>query len=185
MTATYDRDTPLSTAEAVEVRRFDVGESAVRRTKRRYAHELYPHAEEFEVRPLAVEVPYLYAMALGFDLQDTGWYDVEPRSIAGDRTMYLIKSRELALIADAVLQGLTGDAAWSWAIERMDYEGEWVYERAEHYGVDMDRIKPYPCGPEPEHHDHLGPEDRRGFRLVTRMQGRESDCVECTEAAPA
>ena len=31
------------------------------RTKRRYAHELYPHAGEYEVRPLAVEVPYLYA----------------------------------------------------------------------------------------------------------------------------
>ena len=27
-----------------------------RRTKRRYAHELYPHAEEGETRPLEVEV---------------------------------------------------------------------------------------------------------------------------------
>ena len=36
-----------------------------RRTKRRYAHELFPHPDECEVRPLAVEVPYLYARAIG------------------------------------------------------------------------------------------------------------------------
>ena len=47
-------------------------EVAKRRTKRRYAHELYPHADEFEVRKLAVEVPYLYARAIGFEIEGTG-----------------------------------------------------------------------------------------------------------------
>ena len=31
-----------------------------RRTKRRYAFELFPHADEGEVRPLSIDVPYLY-----------------------------------------------------------------------------------------------------------------------------
>ena len=39
-----------------------------RRTIRRYAHEMYPHAEEGETRALAVEVPYLYARAVGLDV---------------------------------------------------------------------------------------------------------------------
>lgn len=174
-------ETPeLSVEEAVKVTAFGLDRPA-RRTKRRYAHELYPHAEEFEVRPLTVEVPYLYAMAVGFDVQGTGWFDVEPPRIAGDRTMYLIKSRELALLADALLQGLTGDEAWSWAGERMDYEGEWVWDRATHYGIDIDTIKPYPCGPEPDHHDHLGEPDSRGWKVVTRVAGTEADCEECTE----
>lgn len=53
-----------------------------RRTKRRYAHELYPH-EEGTIRPLEVEVPYLYARALGLEIGGTSWLTVEPRSIAG------------------------------------------------------------------------------------------------------
>ena len=36
----------------------------VRRTIRRYAHEIYPHGNEGETRDLAVEVPYLYARAI-------------------------------------------------------------------------------------------------------------------------
>lgn len=42
-------------------------------TIRKYAHELYPHAAEGEVRPLAVEVPYLYARMVGLSPFDTGW----------------------------------------------------------------------------------------------------------------
>lgn len=153
-----------------------------RQTKRKYAHELYPHPSDDEVRPLTVDVPYLYARAIGFEVRGTGWFDVEPRSEAGERTMYLIEARYLALVADALLQGLTGDEAWTWATERANDEtGEWIGNRSEVYGVDYYAIKPYPCGPEPEHHDHLGPEDRRGFRLVTRVQGKESECEECTE----
>ena len=45
------------------------------RTIRRYAHEIYPHPEEWEVRPLEADVPYLYAIAIGLDLNGTGWHD--------------------------------------------------------------------------------------------------------------
>ena len=157
-------------------------ETAQRRTKRRYAHELYPHAGEWEVRPLAVEVPYLYARMAGLSLFGTSWTQVEPRVAAGERTMQYIAAAEVALLADALAQGLTGDEAWRWAAERVTEDLEMAYERAAHYGVPLDRIKPYPCGPEPEHHDHLDePDPRRGWRTVTRVEGRESDCPDCTE----
>lgn len=162
-------------------------DAPARRTKRRYAHELYPHPGEFEVRPLAVEVPYLYARAHGMRVDDTGWFDLfhsdEGKWVCTQRTLLLIASRSAALVADALLQGLTGDEAWEWAHSRMDEAGEWVWERAEHYGVPLDSIRPYPCGPEPDHHDHWTDRDARGTRtLIGRVDGPESACPECTEA---
>lgn len=155
-------------------------------TKRKYAHELYPHPPEDGARPLAVEVPYLYARAIGYEIHGTGWFDVEPRSAAIERTEYLIAARHMALIADALLQGMAGDEAWEWAALRANEEsGEWIGERSEVYGVPYFDIKPYPCGPEPEHHNHYGPENARGFRVVTRVQGKESECDECTEPSAA
>lgn len=155
------------------------------RTKRRYAHELYPHPEEGQVRPLAVDVPYLYALAVGYEVRGTSWFDISDpgdRRRDADRTMALLRQRELALVADAILQGLTGDEAWQWAQERADDEsGEWVAERAEVYGVPYDAIKPYPCGPEPDYHDHLGERDARGWTEVFRAEGKESECEACTE----
>lgn len=159
------------------------------RTKRRYAHELYPHPDEWEVRPLAVDVPYLYAQAIGFEPGGTGWFELlgegttpEQHRLAGDRTMALLRQRHLALIADTLHQGLTGDEAWKWAEERAAEEsGEWIVERCEVYGVDYNAIKPYPCGPEPDHHDHYGPPDSRGWRQVFRTVGKESECPDCTE----
>lgn len=151
-------------------------------TKRRYAHELYPHAEEYEIRPLTVEVPYLYARAIGFELNGTGWFDVEPRSVAGERAATLVDARRFAFLADAVAQGMTGDEAWTWAMEHASEEsGELVAERATRYGVDWNAIKPYPCGPEPTHHDHLDKPDSRGWSTVTRIEGKESECPDCTE----
>lgn len=160
------------------------------RTKRRYAHELYPYPEEGEVRPLSVEVPYLYARAIGFDVWGTGWFDTEDgpslqRSVS--RTELMIGQRERALLADALLQGLTGDEAWKWAEERSGEEsGEWVYERAVHYGVKPGLIKPYPCGPEPDHHDHSEPiQGNLIWSRVTRVDGPESACPDCCEPVPA
>ena len=49
------------------------------------------------------------------------------------------------------------------------------------YGVDIDAIKPYQCGPEPDSHDHRGDADARGWYTVTRVVGRESECPESTE----
>lgn len=153
-------------------------------TKRKYAHELYPHAEDGETRPLSVEVPYLYARAIGLEVRGTGWFDIRGTE-AIDRTNALIDARKVAFLADAMIQGLTGDEAWTWADERAwDETGEWAGERAAHYGVPIDSIKPYPCGPEPDHHDHLDEPDARGWRTVHRITGKESECEECTEEAP-
>lgn len=168
-------------------------EQATRRTKRRYAHELYPYAEEGEVRPLAVEVPYLYARMVGSDMWGTGWFALtdpgrsnDDLRQVGDRTHLFATAKHMALLADALHQGLTGDAAWDWAGQRQcEVENELAYERALHYGVPVEQIKPYPCGPEPDHHDHWGAADARGGRLGTHVDGKESDCPDCTEEIPA
>lgn len=157
------------------------------KTKRKYAHELYPHADEYEVRPIAVEVPYLYARAIGHEVWCTGWHDAPWRDnpwaqeATTSRTIALIEARHKALLADAILQGMSGQEAWTWAEERMDEEGGWIYDRAKHYGIDVDLIKPYPCGPEPDHHNHHGEPDQNGWRTSTRVTGKESECEECCE----
>lgn len=151
-----------------------------RRTKRRYAHELYPQAGEWEIRALEVEVPALYARALGFEVHGTGWFDQAPKDSI-NRTHQLIDSRRHALMADAMLQGLTGQEAWEWAEHRMNDDGGVVYGRAIHYGVDTANIKPYPCGPEPTKHDHYEKPLANGWSTVVYAPGPESDCEECTE----
>ena len=157
-----------------------------RRTIRRYAHEMYPHAEEGETRALAVEVPYLYAKAVGLNVWGTGWGD--DKTDAGRdrdilRHIQLIAARHMALVADALLQGMAGQEAWEWAdLRAWDETGEWVYERAMHYGVPVERIKPYPCGPEPDRHDHMASTgDVMGDGIITRIDCPESECPTCTE----
>ena len=154
-----------------------------RRTKRRYAHELYPAGEEGVVRDLAIEVPHLYAVAIGSEVWDTGWFAAigsdERRQEAADRTVQLVYTRQVAFLADAIAQGLTGDAAWQWAEDHLaDETGELAYERAVHHGVDPDRIKPYPCGPEPINHRHYS---HGSHCIATRIPLRESECADCTE----
>ena len=124
-------------------------------------------------------------------LEGTGWFEA-PRLdypwdgvAANTRTMLLLEARHKALLADALLQGLTGYEAWTWATERQDEEGWWAWESATHYGVKPTEIKPYPCGPEPDHHDHDGEPDQHGWITVTRVTGRESECAECCEPATA
>lgn len=162
------------------------------RTKRRFAHEIYPHAEEGQTRPLSAEVPYLYAVAIGLRTAGTDWYDlfnggdVEKR-LVWDRTTLLVTSRHRALVADALLQGMAGQEAWEWADQRgWDESGEWVYERAEHYGVPCERIKPYPVLAEPEKHEHWSEPDGRGWRrFIETVKGRESECQACCEDEPS
>lgn len=155
-------------------------------TKRKFAHELYPHAEEGQTRPLAVEVPYLYAMATGLNVWGTDWFDLtggtdDQRRLAHRRIDSMVAARHKALIADALLQGLSGDEAWSWADSRAwDESGEWVAERAEHYGIDYSAIKPYPILSEPDEHQHLVLDDRLGH-ITKRVSGKESECAECCE----
>lgn len=161
-----------------------------RRTIRRYAHELFPHGEEGETSDLAVEVPYLYARAIGFETWGTGWHESlaadrpqAEREIAGSRIHHLIDARRLAFLADALQ---AGQEAWEWAdVRAMDEAAERAYERAIHYGVPCDRIQPYPCGPEPDHHDHMASTgDVTGHGIVTRIDCPESECPTCTEEAP-
>lgn len=158
-----------------------------RRTIRRYAHELYPPAkDEFEIRPLAVDVPHYYARFVGLSSWGTGWFDADP-AVSMDRTIQYCYAAEAALLLDALAQGLTGDDAWRWVQEHSDAgDGfELVGERATHYLGDdiVDRIKPYPCG-EATTHDHYGPRDARGFRTVSRVAGPEDECMDCTEPDP-
>lgn len=164
-------------------------ETTERRTKRRYAHELYPMAKEGEVRPLAVEVPALYASALGHEVWETGWFagirTSGHRAEAADRMVFLVQTRQVAFLADALAQGLTGDEAWEWAAEYAAEEsGELVWERAEHYGVRPEAIKPYPCGPEPGFHRHFADQENRSG-VTTRVDGPEDACPTCTEPIPA
>lgn len=155
--------------------------SAERRTIRRFAHELYPHPDEWEVQPLAEAVPYLYARAIGLSVHGTDWFGAEFR-LAVARAMEMIAARSAALHADALLQGLAGTEAWEWAESRAaDESGEWVHDRAVHYGVPVDQIKPYPVIDEPDHHDHYDEPDARGWRTVNRVDGKESECPDCTE----
>lgn len=157
-------------------------------TKRKFAHELYPHADGYEVRPLSVEVPYRYARFVGFTVRGTDWFGMWQKGGDPARNMltYVRLSEyaaaaEAALLADALLQGLTGDEAWEWVESRIGDDVECVYDRARHYGIDFDAIKPYPILDEPDHHDHHSEPDPRGRRFVTRVEGRESECPDCTE----
>lgn len=186
--AFVDQDEPVASTSEFAPK----ASGPTRRTKRRYAHELYPHAEEGETRPLAVEVPYLYARAAGLNVWGTSWLGMldgsgsDTTKLAAERINQMVAARRSAFIADALLQGMTGDEAWAWADQRgWDESGEWAYERAEHYGVLMDQIKPYACGPEPDPHDHVGEPDGRGYRRVTDAAGKESECPDCTEEVPA
>ena len=152
-----------------------------RRTIRRFAHELYPHADEGQTRDLATEVPYLYARAIGLEVHDTGWYDTEP-AVSRARIVELVQHLQLAFLADALLQGLAGQEAWQWADQRSWDDGsEWAYERARHYGVPVELIKPYPCGLEPTTHDHMASTgDVTGYGTVTSIDCPESTCTICT-----
>lgn len=157
-----------------------------RRTIRRYAHELYPHADEWEVRPLSVEVPYLLARAVGLSVFGTSW-TIDSEQACG-RIETLIQAIEIALLADALHQGMTGDEAWEWVACGGDGQAqhETAFERAAHYGVPVARIKPYPCGPERGHHDHMSTTgDVTGIGLVTRIDCPESECKTCTEEWPS
>ena len=158
----------------------------IRRTIRRYAHELYPHAAEWEVRPLSVEVPYLLARAVGLTTFGTGWTSDPVRHAA--RLGEAIASIEVALLADALQQGKTGDEAWDWAACGGDGQAqhELAFERAGHYGVPTGRIKPYDCGPEPKSHPHMASTgDVTGYGLVTIVDCPESECETCTEEVTA
>ena len=114
-------------------------------------------------------------------MEGTGRFD-QPNPEAGARTLAFIDSARIALLADALAQGMTGDEAWAWADQRVTDDMEAAWDRAIRHGVPVEQIKPYPCGPEPEQHNHEGQViEALGWRESARVAGRESDCAECTE----
>ena len=114
--------------------------------QKKFAYELYPQAAEWEVRDLAVEVRCFYAQAIGLETWETGWFDAEPQ-VQMARITQLVQTRQIAFMADAMLQGMTGQEAWAWAAERLTPNaGGFIWERAVHYGIKPSTIKPYPCG---------------------------------------
>lgn len=158
------------------------------KTKRKYAHELYPLAKEGEVRPLQVEVPCQYALAMGFEVEGTDWFDLvhgsdAEKALAFARTTQLINQRMYAFLLDALLQGMSGQEAFAWASERADDEtGEIAWDRAVHYGVRVDEIRPYPVLAEAKRHRHWTPRDAHGCKvLIETVLISESECPECTE----
>lgn len=171
-----------------------------RRTIRRYAHDLYPHPDEDKTLPLPQAVPYLYAQAIGHGTWGTDWGDLgrvpktgEPANraelaLSSDRIMILIELRSRALIADALYQGMSGEQAWEWAEQRaLDESGEIVWERAVHYGVPVEHVKPYPVLNEPDTHVHYGTSAGSniiGSGVITRIPCPESQCEACTEPDP-
>jgi hypothetical protein len=160
--------------------------TAARRTKRRYAHELYPDPSGMHTAaPLEQEVPHLYARAIGMQTWDTSWSTVDPQ-LRVARTVDLVNARMIAALAEAMLLGLTGDEAYAWAYSlASDESGECVFDAAQARGIDVHAIKPYPCGDEPDTHSHWGEPDRHGARWSTTVAGRESECIDCTEEVPA
>jgi hypothetical protein len=156
-----------------------------RRTKRRYASELYPEPKDNRTAALDDLARRAYATALGFEVQGTGWFELRGTE-AGNRILTLVYARQTATLIDAIAQGMTADEAWRWAYDHAaDESGELVYDRAVFYGIDPNALKPYPCGPEPDKHDHYSEPDARGWRTVTAIAGKESDCEECTEPVEA
>jgi hypothetical protein len=152
-----------------------------RRTIRRYAHELYPHPDEGEIRPLSVEVPYLYARMVGLAVSGTGWTKAPTEEI-GYRLEALTEAARTALLADALAQKLTGDDAWEWVTSYLAVDDglECAYDRAVAHGVDPLAIKPYPCGPTPDRHWHRAKVG--GLWSSVRVSGAEGACEQCTES---
>lgn len=110
---------------------------------RRLAHELYPAPEEYEIQKIDAAVRYHYARALGARMPfGEGWTD-SPGYV--DRLIRMIEARNTAYLYDALAQGLTGQEAVDFAENASwDYEGEILWERAQHYGIDPHLILPYP-----------------------------------------
>jgi hypothetical protein len=104
----------------------------------KYAHEIARHPGEGEAFPLDDLARYHYAQAHAWYLAMDGGSDF---SLA--LTKYLGHSH-LALLHDALAQGLSGQVAADWASVRHHSESaELVWERAVIYGLDPTEIRPY------------------------------------------
>lgn len=164
-----------------------------RRTKRRYAYELYPHREDGGSRSLAVDVPYQIAHAIGMSAGTREWHELIDQDGDGvrdavHRTTQFLEACHIALLAVALHEGLSGQEAWDkatrWAGDEAD---EALWDAADKYGVPLNDIKPYPIRGEASTHEHWSEEDASGWRTAIdlRVSGPESECEECTEPVPS
>lgn len=163
-----------------------------RRTKRRYAYELYPHREDSESRSLAVDVPYQIANAIGMSSGTREWHELidqggDAAQAAVNRTVQFLEACHVALLAVALHEGLSGQQAWDEATRWAgDEAGEMLWDAAQQYGVPLNDIKPYPIRGEASTHEHWSQETASGWReaIDLRVSGPESECDECTEPDP-
>lgn len=163
-----------------------------RRTKRRYAYELYPHREDGESRLLAVDVPYQIAHAIGMSAGTREWHELidqggDAAQAAVNRTVQFLEACHVALLASALDEGLRGQQAWDKATRWAGDEArEMLWDAAERYGVPLDDIRPYPIRGEASTHEHWSDRNASGWRkaIDLRVSGPESGCEECTEPVP-
>lgn len=107
----------------------------------KYAHEVIPHPKEGEAAPLETLVRYHYAQAEAWIKSFSaaiGAGDYGPNG--ADFTLASFMGHmHRALLFDALAQGLTGQEAADWASTRNHSESaEWIWERAEVYGLDLE-----------------------------------------------
>ena len=108
-----------------------------------YAHELVPHPDEGETKPLDYLARYHYAQAQAWHLAFADVIDDPGPRLDFALGQYL-RHAHLALLHDALAQGMGGQEAADWASQRNHSESaEWIWERGVAYGLDPDQIRPY------------------------------------------
>lgn len=115
-------------------------------TELKYAHEIVAHPDEGEAKPLDYLVRYHYAQAQAWHLAFAAVI-AEPEMDGARLDLALsnyLGHSHLAFLHDALAQGLAGQEAATWASELCHSESpELVWERADHYGINPDEIRPY------------------------------------------
>lgn len=112
-------------------------------SEKKYAHEIIPHPEEGEAKPLDYLVRYHYAQAQGWHLAFAEVLD-EPGPRFDLALSQYLHHAHLGFLHDALHQGWAGQAAVDWVADRNHSESaEWVWERAIECGLSPDEIKPY------------------------------------------
>ena len=111
------------------------------KTTKKYAHEIVPHLDEGETKPLDYLVRYHYAQAQAWHLSfaeaiNSGDFDFPLSQYLGHA--------HLAFLHDSLAQGMSGQEAADWASERTHSEScELVWERANACGLPVDEIGAY------------------------------------------
>ena len=112
-------------------------------TEKKYAHEIMPHPEEGEAKPLDYLVRYHYAQAMAWHLTFADVLDSPGPRFDLALSQYLHHAH-LGFLHDALRQGMDGQEAVGWVADRNHSESvEWVWERAVACDLNPDEIKAY------------------------------------------